>query len=196
MDNKFNKVFLSFDPFNKKFAPDHHLTNVFSSCFFFYISSQSNKCLNVHIQALDNITLTFSSNLSIVLIVADASIKNQVATFISHVHIYNKQIIKMIHYTVNVITTEAKLFSIRYSINQITNLQGIRKIVVITDFIHSARKIFNYSLHLFQVHMVSISNKLRRFFDTNNSNTIEFWECPSWCNWILHKAINRETKKY
>ena len=179
MDNKFNKVFLSFDPFNKKFAPDHHLINIFSSCFFFHISSQSNKCLNVHIQALDNITLTFSSNLSIVLIVADASIKNQVATFISHVYIYNKQIIKMIHYTVNVTTTEAKLFTIRYSINQITNLQGIRKIIVITDFIYSNRKFFNYSLHLFQVHMVSISNKLRRFFDTNNSNTIEFWECPS-----------------
>ena len=130
----------------------------------------------MYIQALDNITLTFSSDFSIALKIADASIKNQVATSISHIHIYNKQVIKMIHHAINVTTTEAKLFAIRCGINQTTNLQGIRKIVVITD---SARKIFNYSLYSFQVHMTSISNKLRRFFDTNNSNTIEFCKYSS-----------------
>ena len=34
------------------------------------------------------------------------------------------------------------------------------------------------------------------FFNTNISNTIEFWECPSQSDWFLHKAINRETKKF
>jgi len=130
----------------------------------------------VYIQALDNITLTFSSDSSIALMVADTSIKNQVATSISHTHIHNKQVIKIIHHAVNVTTTEAKLFAIRCGINQTTNLQGIRKIVAITDF---ARKIFNYSLYPFQVHMTSISNELRRFFDTNNSNIIEFCEYSS-----------------
>ena len=81
--------------------------------------------------------------------VSDASIKNQVATSISYVYVHNKQIIKMIHHTVNVMTTEAKLFVIRCGINQATNLQGIRKIVVITDSIYSTRKVFDYMSHPF-----------------------------------------------
>ena len=114
MDNRFNKVFPSFDPFNKEFAPGYYLIDIFSNCFSFYTSSkQSNKKFNAHIQALDNIALTSSSDFSITLIVSNTSIKNQVVTFISHVHVHNKQIIKMIHHMVNVTTTEAKLFTIR-----------------------------------------------------------------------------------
>ena len=114
MDNRFNKVFPSFDPFNKEFAPGYYFIDIFSNCFSFYTSSkQSNKKFNAHIQALDNIALTSSSDFSITLIVSNTSIKNQVVTFISHVHVHNKQIIKMIHHMVNVTTTEAKLFTIR-----------------------------------------------------------------------------------
>ena len=189
MDNRFNKVFFSFDPFNKEFVLGYCLIDIFSSHFSFHILSKSDKCLNMYIQALDNIALTFSSDPSIALVVADASIKNQVAISISYIHVHNKQVIKIIYHTVNVIITEAKLFAIRYSINQATNLQGIRKIVVITNFIHSARKFFDYSLYLFQVYMVSIFNELGRFFNTKNSNTIKFWEC--WCDWVLHKAIDK-----
>ena len=113
MNNKFNKVFPSFHLFNKEFAPGYCLINIFSSCFSFHISSQSDKCLNVYIQALDNIALTSSSDPSIALMVADTSIKNQVATSISHIHIHNKQVIKIIHHAVNVTTTEAELFAIK-----------------------------------------------------------------------------------
>ena len=197
MDNRFNKVFPSFDMFNKEFTPNHHLIDIFLNHFSFYTSSiQSNKSLNVHIQALNNIALTSLSDFSIALVVSDTSIKNQVVTSISHIYVHNKQVIKMIHYTVNIMTTEVELFTIRCNINQATNLQGIRKIVVIIDSIHSARKFFNYMSYPFQVHMVSISYELRRFFNTNISNIIKFWECSSRCNWVLHKAINRETKKY
>ena len=197
MDNRFNKVFPSFDMFNKEFTPDHHLINIFLNCFSFYTSSkQSDKSLNIHIQALDNIALTSSLDPSIALVVSDISIKNQVVTSISHIYVHNKQVIKTIHHMVNVMTTEAELFTIRCSINQATNLQGIRKIVVIMNSIHSARKIFNYMSHPFQVHIVSISYELRRFFNTNISNTIKFWKYSSRCNWVLYKAIDRETKKY
>jgi len=44
--------------------------------------------------------------------------------------------------------------------------------------------------------MVSVSYKLRKFFNTNISNTIKFWECPSRSDWSLHKAVDRETKKF
>ena len=77
MNNRFNKVFPFFDPFNKKFTPGCHPINIFSNCFSFYtLSKQSDKSLNVYIQALDNIALTFSSDLLIVQVVSNASIKN------------------------------------------------------------------------------------------------------------------------
>ena len=118
MDNRFNKVFPSFDPFNKEFAPGYYFIDIFSNCFSFYTSSkQSNKKFNAHIQALDNIALTFSSDPSITLMVSDTSIKNQVTTSISHIHVHNKYVIKTIHYVVNVTTTEAELFTIRCGIN-------------------------------------------------------------------------------
>ena len=81
----FNEVFLSFDLFNKEFRPGHRIINIFSSHFSFHISSKNNKCLNTHIHALDNITLTSLSDLSIALVVANASIDNQVATSISYI---------------------------------------------------------------------------------------------------------------
>ena len=62
--------------------------------------------------------------------------------------------------------------------------------------IHFARKNFDYISYSFQVYMASISYELGRFFNTNISNTIEFWEYSSWCNWIFYKAIDRETRKY
>ena len=150
IDNRFNELLPFFDPFNKEFTLGHHLINIFSNHFSFHtLSKKSNKNLRVHIWSLDNISFTFSLDSLITLVVSDASIKNQVATSISYVYVHNKQIIKMIHHTVNVMTTEAKLFVIRCGINQATNLQGIRKIVVITDSIYSTRKVFDYMSHPF-----------------------------------------------
>ena len=180
MDNRFNEVFPSFNLFNKEFAPGYQLINVFSSHFSFYTSNkQSNKNLKVHIQSLDNITLYSSSDSSVALMVSDTIIKNYIATSIVHIYVYNKQVIKMLYHAVNVTSTEAKLFTIRCGINQATNLQDIRKIIVIMDFIYTAKKIFNYSLHPFQIHTASISNELRKFFTNDINNTIKFWECPS-----------------
>ena len=71
------------------------------------------------------------------LMITDASIKNNVATSIAHIHIHNKDIIKTIYHTVNVLFSEAKLFVIKCSINQATNILGISKIVVITDLLHA-----------------------------------------------------------
>jgi len=123
----------------------------------------------------------------------DTSIKNNVANSIAYIHVHNKPVIKTIHHAINVTTTEAKLFAIRYGINQTT---GIPRIVVITDLLHATQKIFDSSSYPFQIYSMSISNKLRNFFLQNQNNLIEFWECPSHCNWLLHKAINRKTKQF
>jgi len=71
------------------------------------------------------------------------SIKNNVAMSIAYIHIYNKPLTKMIHHVVLITSTEAELFAIRCSINQAMNFNNIAKIIIVTDFIHAARKIFD-----------------------------------------------------
>ena len=137
-----------------------------------------------------------SENPFYALIVTNTSIKNNMATSIAHIYIHDKPVIKTLHHVVNVTSTEAELFSIRCSINQATNIQGISKIVVITDSLHAAWKFFDFSSHLFQVHFTSILNKLRKFFIQNHNNSIKFWECPSQYSWLLHKVVDKETKSF
>jgi len=52
-----------------------------------------------------------SEDSSYALVITNASIKNNVATSIAHIHIHNKPIIKTLHHAVNVTSTKAKLFS-------------------------------------------------------------------------------------
>ena len=196
MDNRFNKVFPLFDHLNKEFSPDSCIIDIFPSYFSFHpCNKYSDDNLKAHSWQLDNIAITSSLDQSHALIVTDAGIKNNMATSIAHIYIHNKSIIKMLHHAVNIISTEAELFAIRCDINQAVNIPGISKIVVITDFVHVAKRIFDSSLHLFQIHSVSISKEFRKFFLLSTNNSITFWECPSWCNWSLYKLVDRETKQ-
>ena len=47
---------------------------------------------------------------------------------------------KTIHHAINIMFMKAELFAIRYGINQATQLQGLNKIIIVTDSIHSAKK--------------------------------------------------------
>ena len=117
---------------------------------------------------------------STTIIASDASIKNNVATSILHTYVYNRLITKTIYHAVHVTSTEAELFAIRCSINQASNLDNMSKIIVITDFyIHVARKIFEPSVHLYQVQSATILSNLHSFFKHHENNSIKFWECPS-----------------
>ena len=113
------------------------------------------------------------------IIVSDMSIKNQVATLIAHIYIHNNSVIKTLYYAINVTFTEAELFAIRCDINQATNFNNIAKIIVVTDSIYAARKIFDPSVYLYQIQLAAILSELCNFFNRHENNTIEFWECPS-----------------
>ena len=104
----------------------------------------------MQIQQLDDLALESSSTPFNTLVIIDTSIKNNITTSISHIHIHNKLIVKMLYYAINITSTEAELFAIRCSINQATNLNDISKIIIVTDFIHTARKIFDLTSHPFQ----------------------------------------------
>ena len=130
------------------------------------------------------------------LIISDTSIQNNVATSIAYIHIHNRPIIKTLYHIANITSTKAKLFTIRYGINQAISLLGISKIIIVIDSIHVTRKIFSLLIHSFQVHLAAISKELRKFFIANNNNSIEFWECSSYYDQPLFKSINRDIKHF
>ena len=110
---------------------------------------------------------------------SDASVKNHIATSILHIHLFDRPVTKKYYQAVNVTTTEVKLFTIRCGINQAVGIQNIQCIIIITNSLHAAKKIFDSSSHPYQIHMLAISCELREFFHNNTNNHIEFWDCPS-----------------
>ena len=115
IDNKKNEFLPSFDSFNHEFSPRHCLINLFPNRFYFHLWEKN---IKNYIKNLDNITLTALSDFSSSIVVSNASIKNLVTTSILHIYMHNKPIIKTIHYTINVTSTEAELFAIHCVINQ------------------------------------------------------------------------------
>ena len=75
-------------------------------------------------------------------------------------------------------------------------MQETSKIIVVTDSIHIAKKIFDPSSHMLQKQAASILSELKEFFNHCSTNTIEFWECLSKSNWHLHKAVDTDTKLF
>jgi len=188
-------MFSFFFPLNSEFSPGLRIIDIFSDCFSFNVCDKR-KDIKFQAQKLDELTLESSSSLLVTLIASDASIKNNIATSIVHIHMVDKPLTKTIHHAVNVASTETKLFAIRCGINQSICFDNISKIVVITDSIHTAQKIFDSSSHLFQTMSATILSDLCNFFHRCDNNSIEFWECPSHLKWHLHGEVDKETKSF
>jgi len=191
MDDKHNEFFPSFSFFNNNFKSGNHIVDIFPDHFSFH-----SHILNIkkHIKNLEEITLKIFSDLFSSIVVSDASIKNQVATSISHIHSFGKSIVKTLHRAINITTAKAELFAIQCRINQAVANPNVKHIVVITDSLHIVRKIFDSSSHLYQIYFTAISTELRKFFSKDSQNCIEFWNCPSNQHWALHQMVNNKTK--
>ena len=160
-NNRLNGVFNSFDSFNNEFSSGNKLIDIYSSHFTFHHSNRKNSnTRKIHLCHLHKIVFHTSINPKKAIIISDTSIKNQVATFITYVHTYEFSVIKTIHYTINVISTEVELFAISYGLNQAIWLTNIEHIIIITDFIQAAKNIFNSSIHLYQIQLVGISKEI------------------------------------
>ena len=117
--NKTYGIFLSFSLLNPEFIPGFHITDNFSDCFSFNLVNKKEKEKDrICTQELDEMVLRISSSPSSALIVTDASIKKDIATSISHMHIANHPLTKTVHHAVFITSTEVELFTIRCSINQ------------------------------------------------------------------------------
>ena len=194
-NDKAYRIFPFFSPFHLELSLGSRIIDNFSDQFSFNLSIR-NKNKKICCQQLDNIVLEASSSSSTAIIVLDASIKNDIATSILHMHIANQPLIKTLHHTVFITTTEVELFIIRCGINQACSKENVSKIVIVTDSIYMAKKIFNTMSHPYQGQAVAILSNLHQFFTKNQSNSIEFWEYLSWLDWNLHKAVDRDSKLF
>jgi len=59
-----------------------------------------------------------------------------------------------------------------------------------------AEKIFDSSIHLYQLQTIAISKELWEFFNKHLNNSIEFWNCSSNENWHLYALVDNKTKKF
>jgi len=143
------------------------------------VNRKNKEIKNTHICNLDKLFFNSLSNPKIVVVISDASIKKNVAT--STLYIYSKSNIlsKTIHHAVNITSAETELFTIRYGINQVVQVQDVKNIIVITDAIHATRYIFDSSIHPYQLQSIAIVQDLRAFFTKSSNNSIAFWDCPS-----------------
>jgi len=176
--NKINECFPSFNPLNSEFSPGLRVIDNFSDCISLNLFNKK-KDDKSRTQLLNEIVLESFSSLSVTIIASDASIKNNIAMSIAHIHTYDKLLIKTIHHAVNVTSMEAELFTIRCSINQAMYIDNISKIIIVTNSIHTVKRIFNLSVYPFQVQSAAILSNLCYFFNCHVNNSIEFWECSS-----------------
>jgi len=175
MKNYFNKIFPSFDPINPELFPGHRIIDTHTNRFSFHLFSKwISHNIKPHIQELNKIAIELSDDLSTALIITDASVKNNITTSITHIHIQDKPIMKTLHHALNVMSTEAELVTIRCGINHATSIDNISKKIIVIDSIHTAKKIFDPSFHPFQKHMVSILKELCSFFYCYLENHIKF----------------------
>ena len=194
---KSHGIFPSFSPLDPEFSPGHRIIDIFSNRFSFSFTNKKDKNQkNSRGQELDDMVLAHSSNPHTALVIADASIKNDIATSVTHIHVANRPLVKTVHHASFVTTTEAELFALRCGVIQALSLRNISKIVVVTDSIHAASKIFDSGSHPYQVHAAAILRELRPFFSSNESNSIEFWECPSKLNWRFHHDVDKDAKSF
>jgi len=187
-------IFPSFTPLHKEFTPGHRISDIFSNRFSFNLVNKKEKD-NICVQELDDLVLWNSTSLT-ALIVTDASIKNDIATSVAHVHQTNSPLIKTVHHTMFITSLEAELFAMRCGINQACNKDNVSKIIIITNSIHAAKLIFNSSSHSLQSHSAAILSKLQLFFNKSQDNSIEFWECPSCLKWRFHKDVDKDSKLF
>ena len=199
VDSKFKSygIFPSFSPLDPEFIPGQRIIDIFSDCFSFNLANKKEKEKNNHCaQELDEMVLRNSHIPNTTLVITNASIKKEIATSIVHIHSAYRPLIKTVHHASFVMSSEMELFTIRCGINQACSLNNVSKIVIVMDSIHVAKKIFDPGSHPFQIHSAAILNNLWNFFITNDSNSIEFWECPSKLKWKLHHEVDKDSKSF
>ena len=170
-NNCLNQVLPAFDSLNKELSLEFCLIDNFPNCFFFHIVD----CKDVEARTAHYV-------------------QNNIATSVLHIRREHEIIKKTIYHVINDIFTEAELFTMRCGISQASQIQDITYIIVTTNAILAAKRIFDVFLHLYQLNFIVISSDLKKFFNKNSSNIISFWDCSSDNKWPPHLLVDKELK--
>ena len=109
---------LFFDSLNKELSPGFHLVDTFLNYFSFLSVNQKNPdVLTFHYNRLINIFENLFINQDTVVIITNTSIKNNIATSVSHMYKRQKVITKSVYHAINITSIKAELFAIRCEIN-------------------------------------------------------------------------------
>ena len=197
INNCLNKVFPAFDSLNKELFPSFHLVDNFPSYFSFYsVNWRNTNAKAAYWNKLNDIYKIFSINQNTILIISDMSVKNNIITLVLHIWRKHKIITKTIYYTMNILSIKAKLFAIRYSISQATQMQDVEYIVIITDAISGAKWIFDLSVYPYQLYTIIIFSNSRNFFNKSENNSISFWDCSNSNKWPFYLLVDKESKQH
>jgi len=82
-----------------------------------------------------------------VIIVPDASIRNDIVMSIAHIYSYSNIVKKTLYYTANITSTKTELFAIKCRINQAIQVLDVSHIIIITNAIYVAQHIFDSTIH-------------------------------------------------
>jgi len=145
-----------------KLKPGSH---IFPNCFSFHTIKRSDEIARAnHLKTLDNILHTSATQPGTIIVVTDASTKRGLhAVSVAHGWRNKSLVFNSEHTAVNV-SSEAETFAIRSGISKATALEGINQIIVTTDSIQCAQKLFDTSNHSLQGHTIAMSYCLRAFF--------------------------------
>jgi len=166
MNNCLNGTFPSFNTLNSEFSPINRLANSFPNHLSFHIMNCKDKeSKNSYLYELNKIVFKVLSKANSVIVILDTSIKNNITTSITHVYSCSNLIKKTLHHTINITTTKAKLFTIRCRISQTTQLPNIFYIIIITNSIYAAWRIFDSFTHSYQLQLITIFKDLRSYFN-------------------------------
>ena len=175
IDNRFNKIISSFSLLDRKFLPGNRLIDIFPNTFSFHsLDKKSKNNIKSYLHNLKNVSLQSLSDPYIAIVILDASIKNSVAISIAHIHIHDSPVIKTIHYAVNITSTEVKIFTLWCSINQAIQQFDINYIIVITDFIHAAKRILILCLTYIKLVQLLFLVNLESFSNTTTTIILNF----------------------
>jgi len=72
--------------------------------------------------------------------------------------------------------------------------ENIHNIIVITDSIAAAMKIFESKTNPLQNMFIPVTSAIDSFFRKDSRNKIQFWFCPSKAKWPKHKLVDDQVK--
>jgi len=149
----------------------------------------------MHIQNLNHTFRQSQSSPHSTAIIADGGVKkSNVASAVIYTWSDNSVTSQHCAQTMNIISMEAKLMSIRIGLIPAIDNKDNHQILVITDTISAAKKILESQPNPLQKAILLIADGIKVFFSRDSRNVIHFWQCPNKAEWPRHKLVDDQVK--